>query len=48
MGVWALGTLNQLIIEVLKLKQNFRKNKAVTGKTPFSVIGHLQLPFYLS
>ena len=25
--------------EVLKLKQNFQKNKVVTGKTPFFVIG---------
>ena len=27
------------LYEVLKLKQNFQKNKVVTGKTPFSVIG---------
>ena len=38
MGVWVVGTLNQLF----RLKQNFQKNKAVTGKTPFTVIG----PFY--
>ena len=25
--------------EILKLKENFRKNKVVTGKTPFFVIG---------
>ena len=25
--------------EVLKLKQNFQKNKVVTGKTPFFVTG---------
>ena len=25
--------------EVLKLKQNFKKNKVVTGKTPFFVTG---------
>ena len=42
MGVWTVGTLN--LFEVLKLKQNFQKTKAVTGKTQFSVIG----PFYLS
>ena len=37
MRVWAVGTLNQLFM-VLKLKQNFQKNKVVTGKTLFSVI----------
>ena len=30
--------------EVLKLKQNFRKNKVVTGKTPFFVIGPFCTP----
>ena len=30
------------LYEVLKLKQNFRKSKLVTGKTPFFVID----PFY--
>ena len=38
MGVWAVGTLNQLFKRGIKLKQNFQKNKVVTGKTPFSVI----------
>ena len=31
MGVWAVGTLNQLFVR--------GKNKVVTGKTPFSEIG---------
>ena len=35
--LWVVGTTNQLF--VLKLKQNFQKNKVVTGKTPFFVIG---------
>ena len=39
MGVFTVTTLNQIFIKVLKLKQNFQKNKVVTGKTPFSVIG---------
>ena len=38
MGVGAVGALSYSK-EVLKLKQNFQKNKVVTGKTPFSVIG---------
>ena len=33
MGIWVVGTSNQLFIRVLKLKQNFQKNKVVTGKT---------------
>ena len=35
MDIWVVGTSNQFFIEVLKLKQNFQKNKVVTGKTPF-------------
>ena len=35
-------SMNMDIWVVLKLKQNFRKNKVVTGKTPFFLIG----PFY--
>ena len=45
--IWAFGLLVQQInslLEVLQLKQNFLKNKVVTGKTTFFVIG----PFYLS
>ena len=38
--IWVVGTLNQLFKkEVLKLKQNPQKNKVVTDKTPFFVIG---------
>ena len=41
-GIWVVGTSNQFFIyEVLKLKQNFRKNKEVAGKTQFFVIGPL-------
>ena len=43
MDMWVVGSSNQLIYEILKLKQNFRKTKVVTGKTPFFVIG----PFYI-
>ena len=39
MDIWVVGTLNQLFIGIFKLKQNFQKNKVVTGKTPFFVIG---------
>ena len=39
MGVWGVGILNQSYIMVLKLKQKFKKNKVVTGKSLFSVIG---------
>ena len=39
MGIWVVGTTNQLF--VLKLKQNFQKNKVVTGKTPFFLRGPL-------
>ena len=31
---WLVYQINSLY-EVLKLKQNFQKNKVVTGKTPF-------------
>ena len=40
MSIWVVDTSNQVFIgAVLKLKQNFQKNKVVTGKTPFFVIG---------
>ena len=39
--IWVVAATNQLFKEVLKLKQNFRKNKVVTGKTPLFVIGPL-------
>ena len=41
-GIWAFGSLIHQINslwQVLKLKQNFEKNKVVFGKTPFFVIG---------
>ena len=40
--IWAFGSLVHQINslqEILKLKQNFQKNKVVTGKTPFFVMG---------
>ena len=42
--IWAFGLSHQIksLLEVLKLKQNFQKNKLGTGKTPFFVLG----PFY--
>ena len=39
MDILVVGISNQLLKKVLKLKQSFLKNKAVTGKTPFFVIG---------
>ena len=33
--------------KVLKLKQYFQKNKAVTGKTPFFVIGPFGTPHFI-
>ena len=49
MGIWVVGTSNQLFEEVLKLKQSFQKNKVVTGKN--SILcdrSILYSPFYLS
>ena len=43
MGIWVVGTSNNSLKEVFKLKQNLQKNKIVTGKIPFFVIG----PFYI-
>ena len=37
MGIRVVGTSNQLLLEVLKLKKNLQKNKVGTGKTPFFV-----------
>ena len=40
--VMTFGSLvhqNMSLWEILKLKENFQKNKVSTGKTPFSVIG---------
>ena len=41
MVAWVAGTLNQFLEEVLILKSKFsiKYNKAVSGKTPFSVTG---------
>ena len=39
MGIWVVGTSNH---KVLKLKQYFQKNKVVTGKSPFFVIGQFR------
>ena len=35
MDIWVVG----IFIGIFKLKQNLQKNKVVTGKTPFFVIG---------
>ena len=40
---WLVHQISDLY-EVLKLKQIFRKNKLVTGKPPFSVIGPFSSP----
>ena len=37
MDVWVVGISNQLCIK--SSKQNFQKNKALAGKTPFFMIG---------
>ena len=40
--LWAFGSFEHQknsFQEVLKTKQNFQKNKVITGKTPFFVIG---------
>ena len=40
--IWAFGSLVpqiNFLLKVPKPKQNFRKNKVVTGKTPFFLIG---------
>ena len=45
--IWTFGWLlhqTNFLYEALKLKQNFRKNKVVTGKTRFFVIGPFVLP----
>ena len=48
MGIWTFEWLVHQInslCEVLKLKQFFWKNKVVTGKTPFFVIGPFYTPY---
>ena len=46
LGSWYIkSTLKSTQInEVLKLKQNFRKNKVITDKTPFFVIDQFCTP----
>ena len=34
MGIWVVGTSNQLFLRGSKTGTNFPKNKVVTGKTP--------------
>ena len=43
--IWVVGTSNQ---EVLELKKGFQKNKVVTDKTPFFMIGPFCTPHYFS
>ena len=38
MDIWVVVRQINFLYEVLKLKQNFRKNKVVTEKIPFFVI----------
>ena len=44
MDIWVVGTSNQLLKGVLKLKQNFKKIE-VTGKNPFFVTGLFCTPY---
>ena len=39
MGIWVLGTSSQLFVRGSKTETKFPKNKVVTGKTTFFVIG---------
>ena len=48
MNIWAIGTLNQLIIEVLILKLNFQKNKVVSVKCPFLLVAPWYSQFVLT
>ena len=50
MGIWATAHQINSLKEFLKRKQNFQKNKVVTGKTPLFVIGRfcIQHSIYLS
>ena len=41
MGIWVVGTSNQLFLRGSKTGANFPKNKVVTGKTPLFEIAHL-------
>ena len=44
MNIWVVGHQINSLYEVLKLKQSFRKNKVVTGKTPFCAVGPFCTP----
>ena len=46
--IWVVGTLNQLFIRGSYTKLNFWKNKVVSGKTPFFVIGPFCTPYSMS
>ena len=37
--IWVIGTLNQILKDVLILLLNFRKNKVLSSKSPFLIIG---------
>ena len=47
--IWVVVTSKQIFIrgELIKLKQNFQKNKVVTGKTLFFVIGPFCTHYYI-
>ena len=47
MDIWVLVQQINFLFEVLKLKQNFRKSKEVTGKTLFFVIGAFCTPHFI-
>ena len=44
MGIWVVGRLNQLFITDSLTETKFSKNKAVTSKTLFFVIGPFSTP----
>ena len=46
--IWVIGTSSQLFKVLLILKQNFQKNKAANGKTPFFVIDPFCTPRSIS
>ena len=35
MGIWVIGILNQPFIKGFQTEKKIKKNKVVTGKTPF-------------
>ena len=44
LGIWVVGTLNQLLLRGSFTETKFSKNKVVCGKTPFFVIGPFCTP----